>query len=283
LKMLGSQFDAYKNYEPKWVPCSGNSIPPNAFVGGKDSDGQVLYVARAFIHGSVQPGKAGRDMNPPGAHIPWDGKEHINNDYDVLILPMGSEHYYKWIPATEGVTTIVNMKRDGHIMPVVGGYEPDGRELYIAQCFNDDYHGRSIHPGKFGIHTSAGLYAYGGKEKHASSFDILVFDTSMVPSRGGSAPNPQASAVPGSTGQGSAGYNQNPGSGAPSNFSGSQFSAPTPGGGFMTAQAGYGVPGGSAVSYGQAPPNQPYGYPAVGNLSHSGDSEHHCHRDHHHH
>lgn len=255
-------------------------------MGGKDGDGQVLYVARAFIHGSVQPGKAGRDMNPAGAHIPWDGREHTSHDYDVMVLPMGSEHCYKWIPATEGVTTLVSMKNHGHLMPVVGGYEPDGRELYIAQCFNDDANGRSIHPGKFGVHTSAGLYAYGGKEKHCDSFNVLVFDTTLVSGGGGGGSTFQGTNMQSSgaanrpMSQGPTGYNPGSGVGPGSNFSGSQFSAPTPGGGYMNAQAGYGVPGGSSVSYTQTPPA---GYSTVGNLPHNYESEHHSHRHHHHH
>lgn len=62
----GSGFDAYRKYRPVWVPTSGNSLPDNAFPGGRDSDNQVLYVARAFISGSVQPGKAGEYIS---AHL----------------------------------------------------------------------------------------------------------------------------------------------------------------------------------------------------------------------
>ncbi|TPX46078.1 hypothetical protein SeMB42_g01081 [Synchytrium endobioticum] len=301
-------FETFQHYQPKWVPTSGNNIPGNAFPGGKDADGQVLYVARAFINGSVQPGKAGREMNPPGAHIPWDGREHTSPDFDVMILPSDVERYYRWIPATEGVTSLMSMKKEGRVLPVVAGYEPDGRELYVAQCFHDDSQGRSLHPGKFGAHTPAGLYAYGGKEKHSNSFNVLVFDTTMLPGggmgaggpgyvgAGGGGPQAPTSGPtsfanqgpggggyrpPGSTGQG--GYNPGQAGTGGSNFSGSSFSAPIPGGGYMTAHAGHGVPGGSAVSYTPGPPPQSSGpYNPREAYAPYGEHHHHEHHGHHH-
>lgn len=40
-----------------WVPGNNGSVPPEAFVGGEDSSGETIYIARAFFNGGLIPGK----------------------------------------------------------------------------------------------------------------------------------------------------------------------------------------------------------------------------------
>lgn len=47
--MCEQQFD--------WVPAQGGEIPPHAVVGGKTSDGEDLYIGRAYHEGSQTVGK----------------------------------------------------------------------------------------------------------------------------------------------------------------------------------------------------------------------------------
>nr|CAH7762124.1 unnamed protein product [Callosobruchus chinensis] len=48
-----------------WVPCSGGNIPPDAVEGGRTSDGEVLYIGRAFHEGSHTVGKVNSFHNIP--------------------------------------------------------------------------------------------------------------------------------------------------------------------------------------------------------------------------
>ncbi|TPX44188.1 hypothetical protein SeLEV6574_g04636 [Synchytrium endobioticum] len=168
-------------YAPQWTSTAGNQIPEGAFQGGYEGQNK-LYVARAFAGGrSVHPGKAGDYLEPPGAHVPYNGRELIVFEYDVLVLPRDAGAYYRWTALTDGAASLENMKKDRRVLPVVGGYEVDGRELYVAQCWHEDARGKSLHPGKFGSHMAGGFYAYGGKEMISYSFNILAFDTTLIP------------------------------------------------------------------------------------------------------
>lgn len=66
---------------PRWVSASHGSVPSNAVVGGKDLDGETIYVARAFHEGATVPGK----LKPSHkmAWVPWGGRENSKQCYEV--------------------------------------------------------------------------------------------------------------------------------------------------------------------------------------------------------
>lgn len=41
----------------QWVPAYGGQVPPNAVCGGQTSDGERLYIGRAYHEGSSTVGK----------------------------------------------------------------------------------------------------------------------------------------------------------------------------------------------------------------------------------
>ncbi|TPX38359.1 hypothetical protein SmJEL517_g00346 [Synchytrium microbalum] len=145
--------DILHEHLPKWIPSSENRIPIRGLVGGHDNDSQPLYVCRSYMFGGVHCGKAGLLMQPPGAHIPYAGKQNLVNDYEVLVIPDGSQMFYTWIPVMNGVAGLEEIRVQGRFLPVIGGYEKDGRIFYIAQTVHDEGTRRSTHPGKVGSHT----------------------------------------------------------------------------------------------------------------------------------
>ena len=66
-----------------WAPASGGEIPLGAIQGGAQSDGQILFIGRAYYNGSMVIGKV-----HPGhrtLYVSFDGNEVPINDYEVLV------------------------------------------------------------------------------------------------------------------------------------------------------------------------------------------------------
>jgi hypothetical protein len=66
-----------------WIKTQGGSIPPDAFPGGIDVDGQTLYVGRAVHLGSLIPGKVNQLHGR--CSLTWDGAEHGKTRYEILV------------------------------------------------------------------------------------------------------------------------------------------------------------------------------------------------------
>ncbi|KAI3596950.1 carbohydrate-binding module family 12 protein [Moniliophthora roreri] len=70
----------------RWVGTSGKLNPDNLgarpIEGGREGDGNPLFVARGPHKGAVHPGKAGPHLD--GCRIPYDGKEKTIDQYEVL-------------------------------------------------------------------------------------------------------------------------------------------------------------------------------------------------------
>jgi hypothetical protein len=75
-----------------WKSASNGAIPAGAIVAGHESDGPILYAARAYYQGGLHPGKIETGFG--GAHIAWGGKEISVPNYEVLC----------WISPREGAT-----------------------------------------------------------------------------------------------------------------------------------------------------------------------------------
>ena len=63
-----------------WVAAANGTIPPKAVPGGKETNGDVLYICRAAYKGGVQPGKlVGKNCN-----FGYGGLEVMSPKYEVL-------------------------------------------------------------------------------------------------------------------------------------------------------------------------------------------------------
>ena len=69
--------------EQRWVPASGGNVPDGALPGGKEANGERLYLCRASYNGGVHPGKVRAAFG--GCNIGWGGGEHVVSSYEVLV------------------------------------------------------------------------------------------------------------------------------------------------------------------------------------------------------
>ncbi|XP_046392148.1 uncharacterized protein LOC124160347 isoform X2 [Ischnura elegans] len=83
-----------------WQPGCNGSVPPAAFVGGKDVD-SILYIARARHNGGWMLGK----LNPRHrrCYIAYEGEEIGKSNYEVLC---GSNLNFVWMKSSEGLVPI---------------------------------------------------------------------------------------------------------------------------------------------------------------------------------
>jgi len=131
-----------------WVESRNGQIPPDAIPAGHESNGETLYVARAWCEGGVHPGKIGRHLN--GAHICFAGQELEFERYEVLC---GNPESVGWI-GFEGQLHAAGFK------PIDGGREADGNFIFVIIA---DFEG-GVHPGKYSEGFPHALIAFGGEE-----------------------------------------------------------------------------------------------------------------------
>jgi hypothetical protein len=84
----GKEFMVHENVEcyagdGQWVPARNGQIPEGAVPAGYESNGTMLYAARAFVDGCLTPGKISATSG--GALVPHGGKEHRVLEYEVLV------------------------------------------------------------------------------------------------------------------------------------------------------------------------------------------------------
>ena len=74
----------------KWFPSSVDGIlPRNIFKGGRESDGSVTYVGRAFHNGNYLPAEI--TPSKSCAKVSWNGHVYPKTNYELLV---GND--YKW-------------------------------------------------------------------------------------------------------------------------------------------------------------------------------------------
>ena len=69
--MLMSEYQVLKNIPGEWVWAENGDIPKGALHGGRESDGQALYIARVQFHNGKHSGKIREGFK--GAHVSWGG------------------------------------------------------------------------------------------------------------------------------------------------------------------------------------------------------------------
>ncbi|KAI9481807.1 hypothetical protein LPJ78_002140 [Coemansia sp. RSA 989] len=147
----------------QWVKASNGSIPERAIAQGSDTDGQPLYIARAYFKGGLQPGKAAPHLKDGGFVMGWGGRAHPLNEYFVLC---GNASYIRWVPVTGPV------KLDEGIRPVDAGHEAGGEKLFVGRASV----GASMQLGKAGSHLNGGMsYAFGDGERNEKHYQVLVY------------------------------------------------------------------------------------------------------------
>jgi hypothetical protein len=132
--------------DPHWA----NGLPPDAIVGGKDSDGALLYACRGSYAWGVHPGKTRAGWG--SCDIGYGGQEHFITDYQTLV-PYWS-------------TTLVNAA-------------PLGRETNQTPLFHcrADLDGE-VQLGK--LTTKGCSFPYNNAERVVSNFEVLTADVPLV-------------------------------------------------------------------------------------------------------
>lgn len=65
-----------------WVQCSQDTIPKNAFIGGKADTGETLYIGRVKHENTLTIGKVKPSVK--ACIIPYKGKEFAFPDYEIF-------------------------------------------------------------------------------------------------------------------------------------------------------------------------------------------------------
>ena len=140
----------------RWMKINfGNEIPSNAVVGGKDGDGNPLFVAHANYGGNWHPGKTRKDWNTTS--IEYGGQELNIGDYEVLI---GNEGL-SWTPVSQG-----NVPPNAFI----SGHE-NQNNLFTCRC---EFKG-STQVGKTWQGINACRIGYGNIGNLVLNYDVLVY------------------------------------------------------------------------------------------------------------
>ncbi|KAH8265677.1 hypothetical protein KR044_011308, partial [Drosophila immigrans] len=154
--------------EHSWRHFSHGSVPPNAVVAGHDSDGDTIYIGRAFHCNDMLPAKV--IPNKGKAYVAYARQEIELDNYEVL-----SGHNYEWLPAEHGAVP-------PSAVPV--GRNCDGEMLYAGR----GYHAGSLTVGK--VHPSHGcLYIpYDADEVKLFAYEVLSQPERWVDTTAGNLP-----------------------------------------------------------------------------------------------
>lgn len=138
----------------KWIDATAHSIPEGALEGGRDADGDVIFVGRVYKDGDMMPAKV--IPNKGGAYVCWGSEEHKVEEFQVL-----AGAGFLWAHCTSGQT-----------LPgaVPAGKTKDGETLYVGRA----EHKGSISIGK--VHPSHGClyFPFGGEEIKVESYEVLI-------------------------------------------------------------------------------------------------------------
>jgi len=137
-----------------WAKTEGCNIPENAVRAGYEEDGRPLYIARACIDGIMTPGKAGCHL--AGAFIPYGGKVHIVQHYEIFVMPSGSQGFYKWLPDLKGYVPLNAVETAPGVF--VGRFQHCG----------------SLVPGKIDWNNGCAYIPYGGQEVSSPCYESFV-------------------------------------------------------------------------------------------------------------
>lgn len=143
----------------QWVYTSHGNIPEFAIKGGDDGghNGWDLYVCKGNASGFMASGKAANHLGT--CKLPYGGKEHDDDYYDVLTSPPWLEYSYSWSTRTYSYGAI-----------------PSG----AVHVYSDMYVGRYMYggyyiPGKLGTNDGYFYFGYNGVEHiRNTGYEVLI-------------------------------------------------------------------------------------------------------------
>lgn len=139
-----------------WVSSNSGNVPENAVMSGSTSEGEPLYIGRAFYEGSLTPGKVHQSHGC--LYLPYNGSEQSSQLYEVLIAPPPTTTWTPWT-AADGVP-------EGAIM---AGIDCDGTAIYIGKASHED----DVIPAKVLPAKESAYVCYGGEEFVKYELEVL--------------------------------------------------------------------------------------------------------------
>jgi hypothetical protein len=137
-----------------WIKPPKGQMPPNAFVAGKNHNGQPLYVCRVQYKGGVYPGMLAESSQ--GCNISYDEKEYSIFDYEILV-----GNGYRWVAVFNG-----EIPFDAFL----GGMESQEKSIYVCRGNIDS----AWCPGKISPSDGGCRVPHAGKELTALWYEVLV-------------------------------------------------------------------------------------------------------------
>ncbi|CAG8580341.1 5115_t:CDS:2 [Cetraspora pellucida] len=110
---------AQEHWAAKWIKYEG-CLPHGAFQVGNHA------IGRGRFEGGMHIGYV--DQHHHRLIIGWGSRQHELHEFEVLC---GEHNQFKW-HSCEGAC------RPQFFIPLKGGYEADGKELYIAKAWHDN-------------------------------------------------------------------------------------------------------------------------------------------------
>jgi hypothetical protein len=106
----------------EWKTASGGYVPPNAVAGGRDINGETIYVGRAPDSGELIPGKIVPSCGV--CYVAYTGKELAHRSYEYLVTPTYGS--LRWVSASNGQIP------SG---AVLGGHISCGEPLFVGRAY----------------------------------------------------------------------------------------------------------------------------------------------------
>ena len=154
IAMLGAILLLVAPASAQWVTSANGGIPVTDGPTGRDTDGQVLFVCRAWYGGGLSPGKIRAGFG--GCLVGWAGRERTVPRYAVL-----GGGRFGWENVTGGRV------RD---FAIVAGREANGEPLFVCRA----WHRNGMHPGKVRRGFNGCNITYGGDEIRKQYYEVLV-------------------------------------------------------------------------------------------------------------
>ncbi|XP_043800816.1 uncharacterized protein LOC122719230 [Apis laboriosa] len=139
----------------KWVRYTGaRYFVPGMISVGKDLDGMILVVGRAYHNGDMLPAKVKPEHGV--AYVAHSGKEHMKHEFEILM-----HADFRWIPSS-----------NGHVPPdaIEAGRTVEGEILFVGRAYQNGV------PCVGKIHRSHGVIyvPYEGREIPLRDYEVLV-------------------------------------------------------------------------------------------------------------
>lgn len=136
-----------------WVNAEGGEVPEGSMVGGREEDGEHIFIGRCIHEGGVHIGKVRAAFE--GCLIGWGGEEIHKKFYQVLKDVEG-----EWVDCANGDMP------DGALRC---GKESSGEDLFLARGdFRDGVHPGKMRPGYGGLRV-----CHTAEEHHLDNYQVF--------------------------------------------------------------------------------------------------------------